>query len=231
MRGAGRPCTDDGADDSGEGMRSRSIFVGRILAAVVAGTVWASSLAHAESFRTTSFTPDRPERCTFFFVTEFDAGVTGGRARDVTDRFLFTDALGLMANIDRTRAVGASLDVHLVEGAIRFTPTFRFKQWLAGRRSLDASLGYAFASAEEEGLVGTIGTIRYSPTQWFHLQAAACRVRNVTSIRYSPDFHVEGDTRFHLYAGVGLGGVPGIVSWGAQGVGFLTLVALFSGLD
>ncbi len=106
-------------------------------------------------------------------------GVTSVKSQDGVDRYLFTDAIGLMRNIDRSRAVGASIDVHLTAGAFRFTPTIRFKQWLTGRRSLDLSLGYASATIEQEGVVGPIVDVRFSPTGWFHVQAGACRIRNV----------------------------------------------------
>ena len=52
-------------------------------------------------------------------MTEFNVGVTGVKSQDGVDRFLFTDALGLMRNIDRTRAVGVSVDAHLTAGAVR----------------------------------------------------------------------------------------------------------------
>ena len=215
--------------------RRRSVW----LAAVGAGILAASpgyvlcdaSLDFAESHRTIVFIPDRPDRCDYFFVTEFNVGATGVKSQDGVDRFLFTDALGLMRNIDRTRAIGVSIDAHLTAGAIRFAPTIRFKQWLVGRRSVDLSLGYATTSIAQEGVVGPIVDMRYSPTAWFHLQAGACRIRNVRSIWYYPDYHVDEDSQVQLYAGAGLGGVPAVISWGAQAIGFAGVALAFSGME
>jgi len=211
------------------------------LAVAVAG-VLAGSPVHAQSdgvslaaparHTTVAFSPDRLDRCTYFFVTEFDASLTPGvETRDAVDRLLFTDALGLMRNIDRTRAVGISIDAHLSAGGFRFAPTLRFKQWLAGRASLDLALGYATDDIEHEGVVGPIVDVRYSPSEWFHLQAGACRIRNVGFITYYPEYSVDEQSPLRFYAGVGLGAVPGVVSWGAQAVGFATLVAMLSAMD
>jgi hypothetical protein len=181
--------------------------------------------------KTIVFTPDRQDRCDYFFVTEFNASAANKEAQDVVDRILLTDALGVMRNIDRSRALGVSIDAHLIGGAIRFAPTIRFKQWLSHRASLDLTVGYASASIEQEGAVGLIADARYSPSAWFHAQVGVCRVRNVTSIFYVPEKVVNGDTQTVLYAGVGLAGVPGVISWGAQAIGWGAAVLTFSGMD
>jgi hypothetical protein len=215
--------------------KRRSVCLAAVAAGFLAGApanaLCDTSSVFAEPHRAIVFSPDRADRCDYFFVTEFNAGVTGVKSQDGVDRFLFTDAFGLMRNIDRTRAVGVSIDAHLAAGAIRFTPTIRFKQWLAGRRSLDLSLGYASTPIDHEGVVGPIVDVRYSPTAWFHVQAGACRIRSVGSIWYYPDYRVDEDSQFQLHAGVGLGGVPGVISWGAQAIGFAALVLAFSGME
>jgi hypothetical protein len=174
------------------------------------------------------FAPDRPERCDYFLVTEFTTSFTGAKPGDAFDSFLYTDAIGVMRNVDRSRAVGASIDVHLANGAVRLAPTLRFKQWLKGRGSVDLLVGYAPSTIEQEGVTGVIVDVRYSPAVWCHVQAGACRIRDVSSIFYYPEFRVEEDTRLRLHAGVGLGGVPGVASWGVQAVGFALLAAAFA---
>lgn len=227
-----RPSTRSIGTRLGSYGRSMCFVAAFVVTAVVHGNARCDpSPISIEPHRTIVFAPDRPDRCDYFFVTEFNVGVTGVKSQDGVDRFLFTDALGLMRNIDRTRAIGVSLDAHLTAGAVRFTPTIRFKQWLAGRKSLDLSLGYASTSLEQEGVVGAIVDVRYSPTAWFHVQAGACRIRSVTSIWYYPDYHVEEDTQFQAHAGVGLGGVPGVISWGVQAIGFAGLALTFSGMN
>jgi hypothetical protein len=204
-----------------------------ILAATPALAQRDTSIVAAPPHHAIAFSPDRGERCDYFFVTEFNVGVSGTRAmtQDAVDRYLFTDALGLMRNLDRTRAVGASIDAHLTGGAIRFTPTIRFKQWLSNRISIDLTLGYANTPVEQEGVVGPIVAVRYSPTAWFHLQAGGFRNRNVRSIQYFPDYSVDSDTQLQLYAGAGLGGLPGLISWGVQAIGIASLAAALSGMD
>src|SRR4029077_587717 len=130
----------------------------------------------AKPHRSIVFSPDRADRCDYFFVTEFNTDITGVKSQDGVDRFLFTDALGLMRNVDRTRAVGLSIDAHLTAGRLGFAPTIRVKQWLAGRSSIDLSLGYVHTPIEKEGIVGPIVNVRYSPTAWFHVQAGGCRI-------------------------------------------------------
>lgn len=211
--------------------RTSPWFAALTTALVAAAPASAVAGSPAEPHRAIVFAPDRPERCDFFFVTEFNAGFTGGTSQDGVDRYLFTDALGLMRNVDRSRAVGASIDAHLTGGAIRFAPTVRYKQWLIGRSSLDLTLGYTTAAIDQEGVVGPIVHVRYSPTSWFQLQAGACRVRNVTSSFYYPYYHVNQTTRTHVFAGAGLGGLPGVLSWGAQAIGILALAAALSGMN
>jgi hypothetical protein len=190
-----------------------------------------ASIEPAESRKTIVFSPDRPERCDYFFVTEFNASVTGAQSQDPLDSFLFTDALGVMRNVGRSSALGASVDAHLINGNLSLTPTVRFKQWLGGRSSLDLSLGYANDDLEHEGVVGPIVNARYSVNKWLHLQAGGCRVRNVTSISYVPDYHVTEQSSFQVYGGAGLGGLPGVISWGAQAIGFTVMSAMASGMD
>jgi hypothetical protein len=185
----------------------------------------------AAPHRTIVFGPDRPERCDYFFVTEFSVGATNRKSQDAVDRFLLTDGLGVMRNIDRRRALGVSIDAHLAAGAIRFAPTIRYKHWLAGRSSIDLLLGYAHTAIQQEGVTGPIVDVRYSPTQWFHVQAGACRIRNVRSIFYYPDFHVDEDTRLRVHAGIGLGGVPGVVSWGVQAIGAVGVALALTGME
>ena len=79
--------------------------------------------------------------------------------------------------------------------------------------------------------MGAIVDVRYSPTSWFHVQAGACRIRSVTSIRVYPDYHVEEDTQFQVHGGVGLGGVPGVISWVAQAIGFAGFALTFGGMN
>ena len=81
------------------------------------------SLAVARRHRMIAFNPDRAERCTYFFVTEFSTSVSGVKSQDTVDRFLFSDALGLMWNVGRSQAVGLSIDAHLAAGSGRLTPT------------------------------------------------------------------------------------------------------------
>jgi hypothetical protein len=79
------------------------------------------------------------------------------------------------------------------------------------------SLGYANSSIEQEGVVGTIVNVRYSPTAWFHVQAGASRVRTVAPrpgyLVYPP---VDEESQFQFHVGAGLGGVRGVNALGAQ---------------
>jgi len=198
---------------------------------MLAGATPARSEPSPQPRKAIAFAPGRQDVCDFFLVTEFTASATGGTSEGGVDRVLFTDAFGIMRNIGESRAVGVSVDTHLAEGAIRFTPTVRFKQWFAGRQSVDLLVGYAHASLEQEGVVGPVVDVRYSPTAWFHVQAGGCRIRSVSSIFYYPDYQVHEKSPYKIHVGAGLGGAPGAVSWGLQAIAFAGLLYAFRNMD
>ena len=189
------------------------------------------SLAAAPPHPAVVFAPDRPDRCDFFFVTEFSASTTAAHSQNGEDDFIFTDALGLMRNVGRSQAVGLSIDAHVAAGNTRFVPTLRFKQWLAGRQSVDVLVGYAVDDPLREGVVGPIVDLRYSPNAWFYVQAGACRVRSISSIFYYPEYQVNQESPLRFHAGLGLGGVAGVASWGAQAIAIVGLLVAFSHMN
>ena len=208
--------------------RTARLLFAAWLVTVATGSLCGTSVA-AEARRGLKFWPDRLEKCDYFMVTEFSVGLTGSASQEPMDDFLLTDALGIMRNIDGSRAVGFSLDAHLARGMVRVAPTVRFKQWLKGRSSVDLTLGYAHTPLEEEGVVGWIGDVRYYPVPWFHLRAGACRVRDVHSIwHFSDGTTVDHTTRANVHAGIGVGEVPGVVAWGAQAILLASFVAAFA---
>jgi len=178
-----------------------------------------------------AFASGRRERCDYFLVTEFTMSRTGGSSSVDFDRMLFTDSFGVMRNIDDSRAVGLSVDAELAEGAIRLVPTLRLKQWFAGRQSVDVLVGYAGGSLTQEGVIGTVADVRYSPTPWFHVQAGGSRIRSVSSIVYDPDYHVTEQHPFRMHVGAWLGGAPGAVTWGLQAIAFAGLLFAFRNAD
>jgi hypothetical protein len=169
------------------------------------------------------FNPDTPDRCEWFFVTEFSTSYVPMATVDGYDNFLFDDSFGLMKNAGSHTAVGASMSFLLAQGEIHYTPTVRYKRWL-GTRSVDVTLGYA--AGELQGPTGPILTARYSPTRWFHMQAGACRIREVRYLDY-PEFSVEERRPIRMFAGVGFGGVAGVGLWAAQAVGIVILTSLY----
>lgn len=211
------------------GPRTTRLLFAAWLVGLATATLCGVSVA-AETRPGLKFFPDRRDKCDYFMVTEFSFGVSGSGSQDPMDEMLLTDGLGIMRNIDGSRAVGLSIDAHLAHGMVRFAPTVRFKQWLKGRSSVDLTLGYAGTPVDEEGVVGLIGDVRYYPAPWFHVRAGGCRIRDVHNIWRFSDGTVAVDetTRTRVHAGVGVGEVAGVVSWGVQAVLLASLVAAFA---
>lgn len=177
---------------------------------------------------TLCFNPQPGDRCGSFLITEFSTNVVSTEARDnhSMDRLIATDSFGLMRNLDGGSALGASLDLHLAQSELKFGPSLRYKRWLTGNQSLDLSLGYVIDN-DRLGLAGPIGSIRYSPVRYFYLQAGACQFREFHPVPGTVnEYRKEMKTR--VYGGLGFGGVPGAVCWGAQVVGVIVVAAAFA---
>jgi hypothetical protein len=194
------------------------------LASAVHAHAQAAEPDPAPSRKRFSFTPRPGDRCEYFFVTEFQASYTSARAQDPVDRYIFTDSFGLMRNVGRG-AVGASLDVSLALGAVRFSPMVRYKRWLGSKQSVE-SVGHFLE--DSPGLVGPIVTARYCPVNYFHLQAGVCQYREQWTVvtnpyNYPDDFEFHDEKTYRVFGGLGFGGIPGVSLWGAQLVGVVIL--------
>ena len=144
-------------------------------ALVVLALVPSPCLAQTDR-RSFSGTPQPPDRCDYFLIPEFSLNALAVKVQHghLGDQFLYTDSFGLMKNMGRS-ALGASIDVHLAratgtEAQVKVAPSVRYKRWLAGKQSLDISLGYVLRG-KDPGLEGPIGALRYSPLSTFYLQA------------------------------------------------------------
>jgi hypothetical protein len=173
-----------------------------------------------------AFNPAPYGQCDYFIITEFSASVVGRTTQDPVDSFLFSDGLGLMRNVGERSSLGGSVDAHIAQGEFKLSPTVRYKHWLSRRQSMDLLVGYMLG--QRDGMFGPIATVRYSPAPYLHLQAGACQERRhwTTYDFQSGTLQFHDRKQFRVYGGLGLGGVPGLVSWGAQAVGGLALLAV-----
>lgn len=177
-----------------------------------------------------AFNPHPGDRCEYFLVTEFSASFSSARSpQDPVDRYVFTDSFGLMKNLGGRGAVGAAIEVSLAQGEVHYAPTARYKHWLGGMQSVEVTAGHFLS--DSPGLIGPIVTARYSPVNYFHLQAGVCRYREQwTTVTYpyiypnSFEFHDERNYR--VFGGVGLAGVPGAISWGGQAVALVIAASI-----
>jgi hypothetical protein len=186
----------------------------------------ADTAGGAAKRRGVSFSPKPYARCDVFFVTEFSANLLFVEVDDQMDRFLFTDSFGLMKNLTPDKALGGSFDLHVAQGVAKYAVTVRYKQWLGERQSVDLSLG--FFPDDAPGIVGPIANLRYSPAQSFYVQAGLCQIKEQwgTYVGYPEYFRYHEARTFRVYGGIGCGGVPGVVLWGAQmlGIGVVGLL-------
>lgn len=94
----------------------------------------------------------------YFMVTEAGVRKTWMPVSDPLDQYIFVNSIGVMKNISHARAVGGSLDATVALGQLKFAPAVRYKQWLRGAGSVDASLGYI--AGNSRGAVGPVVSAR-----------------------------------------------------------------------
>jgi hypothetical protein len=192
---------------------------------------WGSVLTPAQSERTLSFTPDRLDECRYFLVTETGLGELDVQSHDWMDQYLVSSSAGLMMNVSAHQAVGATLDAHYTQGAIRFAPALRYRYWLGSRRqSAELSVSLLGTSEDQPGVQGTMFSLRYSPIPELFLQVGGCQVSRLAHDALAREqMAVPGaENPQRSFGGAGLGGVPGAACWGVELI-LISLLAAVSG--
>ena len=228
-------------------MRSRTRRLGWFLMVAFA-VLWGVGIACAEEMppdglagprRAVSFTPDTPQNCATFCITEWGLSVLATQTKRRIDRYVLTDALGLMVNLGRHEAVGASAEMRLAGDILNLAPTIRYKHWMKGGQSADLLLGYIAASGRPKSSFRPVGPMleaRYTMRATTKLATTSLRV-GVCQYRTSDlDQDLDQDQPEHekrvlrAYGGLTVGGVPGAAGWGVQllifGLVFVGVAAL-----
>jgi len=185
-----------------------------------------------------SFSPGPFDRCKYFMITETSTDWVLMKVEDGFDQYIFTNSLGLMANLDAHRAVGGSIDLHLARGHLSCAPTLRYRQWFTRSQSMDLSVGYVSNHTSDPfdyspSLAGPIVNARFNLTHCLYVQGGLCRFEGPS---YLNDYLITsgapgGSAGFKAYGGIGLGGVPGVSLWGVELVGLGLLALAFSGMS
>ncbi len=199
-----------------------------LLLAVSACALEAGPLAARDSLppvRGLSWRPAPYPRCRAYVLTEAGVDVAAIQVDDHFDRFIFSDALGVMANVDEHQSIGGSLDLTLALGQFSLVPTLRYRRWLGKGGSLDLAAGWSPASGR--GIGGPIVRARYAPVAMLGVEAGVARYLNEDPYGWwGPNGSARTDpVRWHAFGGVSLGGPLGAGAWGVQVLG-LSLVAM-----
>lgn len=204
---------------------------------LAASTGEAVRVAPVPQRRPLSFTPHRFDQCAFFAVLEASWNRGAMETGDSMDKFLITNGIGLMKNIDQHWAVGGVVDLHWEGGVMKVAPTVRCRRWFAGEQSVEASLGYIANPTPTNdvlmrsgmSLVGPIVSARYSPTPGFFVQGGMCRYREQRYDYDPPTYTARYSTHdsSKAYGGIGLSGPGGAVAWGVELLALGLALALF----
>lgn len=182
----------------------------------------------ADGRRQLSLTPARQAQCDYFIVAEAGLAQVNVEASDWLDNHILRNSLGLMKNVTPNRSMGASVDAHWAHGTVTVSPAVRVRQWMGGRQSVEASLGYI--RNDRQGLAGPIASLRYSPVPLLFVEAGASPVQELWWT-YDPSTQVSRAgvaKKTHAFGGIGLTGAGSVAVWGGElvALGFLVVVLL-----
>lgn len=182
----------------------------------------------ADGRRQLSFTPARQAQCDYFIVAEAGIAQVSVEAQDWLDNHILRNSLGLMKNVTPNRSIGASVDAHWAHGTVTVSPAVRVRQWMGGKQSVEASLGYI--RNDRQGLAGPIASLRYSPVPLLFVEAGASPVQELWWT-YDPGTQVSRAgvaKKTHAFGGIGLTGAGSVAVWGGElvALGFVFAVLL-----
>jgi len=168
----------------------------------------------------------RPYEATRWFpVTE----VTSNSGLGVSSGFI-TNSIGLMRNVDRSWAVGASIDGST--DGVGGTVTLRGRRWFANRQAVELALAWS-PDPPDQGVAGAIVSVRYAPFSQVFVQAGAAPVREQHFL-LGPAGNPVGlstTTRTRTFYGLGFAGPAGVVVMAVEVALVAALIAAWSGAD
>jgi len=169
--------------------------------------------------------------CSAFFLTNAGAYIRSAQG-EIMGRA--TVDWGAMVNTSQRNAFGASWFVTLEEEDDFSTgPVARYRRWFGEGRSLDVAVGTPVA-ADQLKPGSILGSVKYSPVQWFGVALRPEAVRRTTyecvDVGCTTTATHTG-TSGRVYVGVEFGWVPGLAL--TVGAGLLALLALaaYAGSD
>ena len=74
---------------------------------------------------------------------------------------------GVMVNVNRRAAIGASWFVSLDDASLTTGPVVRYRRWFGHARSLDLAVGTPIASDEHVQAGSIFALVKYNPVSWF----------------------------------------------------------------
>jgi len=206
------------------------VMLGALLAVAPAPAAHGQTQEQPRSADNPCFHPRPKPACSVFFLT--NAGAYVKNLGDIQGRG--TVDWGVMVNTSPRTAFGFSWFLTLEEQDDFSTgPVARYRRWFGEGRSLDLSVGTPVA-ADQLKPGSILGTVKYSPVQWFGVALRPEAVRrttyecvDVSCTTTAPHTATSG----RVYAGVEFGWVPGLVLTIGGGLLLVLAAAAYAGSD
>jgi hypothetical protein len=162
--------------------------------------------------------------CKVFFLPNAGVYVVLSKMNAYETRWRGVVDLGVMVNVAKRDAIGASWFFLADDDGFTTGPALRYRRWFKQERSLDLAVGTPIANSEEVETGSVFGLIKYNPVHWF---GAAVRPEYVRRPEFDPTTntsHTKGSGR--VYAGVEFSGLAGLA---LSAAGVLIAAALIIG--
>jgi len=161
--------------------------------------------------------------CRYFGIT--DIGLAYGPRRKAQSVFESTEPRGemffdggVMRNVGRRNAIGATWFVSIDNDAVSTGPGVRYSRWLTKRQSLEAGAGIGLASSDYDA-GSAFGVIRYRPDPFIGFSVRPEHIRRTSFDCVAGRCGFRRDNELRVLAGADLGGRPGATV--ATGVGIM----------
>jgi hypothetical protein len=132
--------------------------------------------------------------------------------------------LGVMVNISKRDAIGASWFFIADDDGFTTGPAIRYRRWFERERSLDLAVGTPVRSSEDIQTGSIYGLIKYNPVHWFGVALRPEYVRRPEYSDSSGTYSTGSSGR--VYAGVEFRGMPGLA---LSAAGVVVVAALIVG--
>jgi hypothetical protein len=165
--------------------------------------------------------------CSAFVITNFGGYLVLGGDHVNATPFREVADWGLMANVSRRDALGASVFASVDRLGFGLGPAVRYRRWLPPSGSLEIAVGTPLVTSSNIQAGSVFGLVRWSPNDWFAIAARPELVRRPVLIGCGPTAcNYEVQSRGRVSVGLEFGWVPGLTLTAAGGIATLLFAAL-----